>query len=273
MLYEPDDIATVDVPIARKPTIGGEKKLWISDEPVIEVGEIAWVTDGSGVYTADQINTIPATGYDLQLKVDGELQSDTSVVVTIVGTDQDDAAVTGTATLSYPKWSSNKTYDYVEGISCDVVPTVSTQKFKTISSISVSGGKKWGKVKLFNLPTAASWQYVDFIRSVEPTIGTYPAHPVPDGLDGAKDVTRGRSDPSGVRVTCNNRGMVDGIQRYAGRQICIRQEIKKQGKVLTERHVFGNVIIAADSNFPDGDEESMQTAAGMMEDAFLFFAK
>lgn len=273
MFYEPDDIAVADIPIARKPTIGGEKKVWISEEAVSEIGEIVWAADGSGVYTADAINTLPTAGSDLQIKVSAELKSDTQVVVTVTGTDQNDAALTGTATFGYPSWASNHAYNYSEGVAVDVTPSVSGKLFKTITAVSVTGGKKWGKCQIFTLPTAASWQYVDFVRSVDPSIGTHPAHPVPDGLDGAKDVTRGRSNPSEVRLTCNNRSMRDGVQHYAGRLISIRQDIKKQGKVLVERHVYGNVIITSDANFPDGDEESMQTAAGMMEDAFIFFAR
>lgn len=271
MFYTPDTIAVADVPIARKHSVGGEKRLYVSGDSAAEIGELLWAADGSGVFTADSINTLPTTGADLQVKVVGELLSAADVVITVTGTDQNSAALTGTATYTAPSWVGNKTKDFSEGTAVDVVPGVAGKKFKTITGITVTGGKKWGKVKLFTLPE--NWTYIDCVESVDPSVGTTPAHPIADGLDGAADVTRGRSEPSSVRVTAKNRSTLDGLMRFAGRNCCLRLEVWKQGKVLTERHVYSNCIMSVDPSFPDGSEESKQSAGGMMEDAFFFFAR
>lgn len=271
MFFEPSTIASADVAVARKHSVGGEKKLYISGDAAVEYGDVLWAADGSGVWTPDGINTLPTTGTDLQVKVDGELLSDSNVVLTVTGTDQNSAALTGTATLTAPGWVANKSKDFMEGCAVDVVPGVPNKKFKTITDISVVGGKKSSKVRVFSLPE--SWQYIDCVEAVEPRVGTRPAHPIADGLDGAADVTVGRSEPSEVRVSAKNRSVMDGLMRFAGRACCLRLEIWKQGKVLTERHVYANCVLSVDPSFPDGSEESKQSAAGMMEDAFFFFAR
>lgn len=275
MQYSPNQISdSADIAIARNHSIGGQKKLWASKEPVREVGELFFAGDGSGVWTPDPITQLPSTGADLQLKVREELDvtGSSPAVITVVGTDQNDAALTGTATLSAPGWVLNKGNDFSEGAAYDVV-TPAGKRFKTITSVSGTQAKKWSKLALFQLPSDTSWQYIDMVESIDPKIGTRPGHAIPDGLDGSKEVVAARSPVASISISAMHRSVADGLQRFAGRSCSLRWELWKDGKILAERHIAGGCILSVDPSFPDGDGEVKQVAEGMMQEYFGFHAK
>ena len=273
MLYNPDTIAAADVPIARNKSIGGEKRLWVSKEPCIELGELFLAGDGSGVWTPDAIGAIPAGGSDLACKVVGELDATAASVVTLTGVDQYGNALTGTATFSPPSYVSNKGFDFAEGAALDLTPATAGKRFVSITTVAITNAKKWSKLKVFALPSDVSWKYINMVEGFSPKIGISPGHPIPDGLDGAAEVVRGRSIVSSVSISTMHSSVADGLLRYGGRYFSVRCELWEKGKKLTERHILGNCILTVDPDLPDGDGEVKQVAEGMFQDYFGFFAK
>lgn len=276
--YLPGTIATADKAVAVLHSVGGEKKLWATRVPAVERGSIFLAANASGVWTPDAIfGGLPTTGVDLQVKVDGDLQASAAAVLTVIGTDTSDLPLTGTATLSPPSWvRNNADFNFPEGIAFDVVPNItgSTQKYKTIlaNGIAITNAQKWSRLKIFSLPVDTDWQYIEKVETVRPNIGIQPPHAIPDGLDGAAQVTKGRSEPGNVSISALHRSVVDGLQRYAGVNCCLKLEVWRQGNVLVERHVFANCILGVNPDFPDGSEDAKQAGDGMMQDFFAFVA-
>ncbi len=271
MLYTPGTIATADKPIARKHSVGGEKRLYITRDPVNDLGTLLLAGDGSGVWTADAINTPPTAGSDLQAVVETWVESDTAAVLTVVGTKSGGGSITGTATLNPPGWAVNNSYDFQPGAAWDLT-VAAADTYATITSVSITNAKKWSSLKLFQLPATTNYKYVDTVENVTPRIGNSPGHPIPDLLDGSAEVTLGRSDPSELRITAKHRSIVDGLARYAGRPCTLRLEVWKQGRVLVERHVFGNAILQVNPEFGDGSDDVKQAAEGIFEQYFGFYA-
>ncbi|MBM3758520.1 MAG: hypothetical protein FJW38_31680 [Acidobacteria bacterium] len=273
MFYTPDAIALADIPIARNHSVGGEKRLFVSKEPARQIGSVFLKGDADAEWIPDEINTLPVTGADLQAKVDDELDADAAPLFTFTGTDQADVALQGTSTFSPPSYVANKGFDFSEGVALDIVPGTAGKLFKTLSGVTATNAKKWSRLKVFQLPSAASWKSIAMVESVDVKIGTKVGHPIPDELDGAKEVVAGRSEPSSITINAKHRSVVDGLQRYAGRLCCLRLEVWKQGKILVERHVYANCILQVNPNFPDGSDEVRQAAEGLLQEYFGFYAK
>lgn len=275
MKYTPTTIATNDIGVVRKHSLGGEKKLWMTRVLAAKVGSIEVAGDGSGVYTADAVTTLPGSGADLVVKVDGEVRSldgTNPVILTIVGTDQASALLSGTATFSPPGWVPNKTNDFTEGFALDITTNGVNKKWKTITAITIPNAKKGSNVSLFTMPDTTDWQYIDMVESVDPHVGISPGVSIPDGLDGTAEVVRGRSEENKIAINALYRSVADGIQRFGGADCCVRMDIFKAGKILAERHIFANAILSANSTFPDGSETAKQAGEGIFSDALLFVA-
>lgn len=258
--------------MAAKHKLGGEKKLWASRVPAVQLGTVYLAGDGSGVWTADPIATLDTNGNDLVAKVDTELKSATAALLTVVGTDQNGALLSGTATFSPPSWSRNKFFDFQEGYALDITPNGTGLRFKTITAVAVANAKMGSRLNLFKMPDVSDWQYIEKVDSVEANVGISPGVPIPDGLDGASEVTRGRSNVPSVSIKGLHRSAADGMIRFAGSQGCLRMEVWAQGKLAVERHVFANVIFEANENFGDGSNLAEQGVSGMYEDVFFFVA-
>lgn len=275
MKYIPATITNAERAVARKTILGGEKKLYVTQVQAERVGDVQLLADGSGTFTADPVTVLPAAGADLVVKVDGFLSSiDTDpVVLTLVGTADDDSLLSGTATFNPPGWVQVQSKHFGEGVSMDVTTNQVGRKWKTLTAVVPSANAKKGtRAKILRLPDTNDWQLIGKVESLTPNVGISPGISVPDGLIGTAEVLRGRSEESTFTVTTLNASSQDGLQRFAGNEMCLRLDIEKAGKLVTERHVLTNAIMRSNADFPDGNELSRQNAEGLMADACFFAA-
>jgi len=291
MKYNIAALATDDVAIAQKHSIGGEKKLWGSVEPSFELGEITCPADGSGVLAVNSINVTAATGailtlgdlsgVDLVCCVQRQLNADDDCSVTIQVTYSDDVVGYARATFTAPSWVSNKSSSFEHGVTRDFLTysdaACTTPVTKTIKAINALSGftnaKRFSGFKIWQLPqTETNWEYISHVESFDPNIGTNPGIPIPDGLEGTSEVVRGRSEPSSLDITALHRSFIDGMMRFAGKEVCFRCETWAGGVVVKERQIAVNCVLQVNPTFPDGNEMSKNVARGFMAKWFGFWA-
>lgn len=268
MRLTPAAVPASDYAVARKPSIGAEKRVYLSEEATEELGELEWVATGSGTWTPDTVTQIPATGADLTLVVEGQLLSNAATTVYVEGTDPSNNPITGSGTFGPPGYVENKTFGFQHGAAVDVVAGA---KFKTVTGLRVgAGGFIRSRVKLMKMPD--NWVFMGCVDSVEPSVGTRPPVQIPCGFKGSAFVVAGRSEPNNLTIRAKHFSVVDGLNRYAGRNCTVRLDMLKSGYVLTERHVFGNAVLGVTPNFPDGNDEVADAATGLFEHYAGFFA-
>jgi hypothetical protein len=275
MQYTPDTIATADLPIAVKHSVGGEKKLYATRDSAIKLGDIVLWGDGSGVWTPDTVgNTILASDpHDLVIVVQNECKANAAPVITFNVVFNDDSTGTIAVTLNPPAWVQNGGWDFQHGAAKDFTPSATGKTVKSITSLaSVTNAKKWSGFQVWALPPSTYYKYIDTVESVDPSIGIRPGVSIPDGLDGTAEVVVGRSEESTLEIRALHRSVVDGILRYSGYEATLRMELWKGGRILVERHVFANCILSAKPVFPDGSEKSTNMTSGRLGKYFGFFA-
>lgn len=268
MRYTPPAVPAADHATAIKPSIGGEKRLYASDESADELGLLQWVAAGSGTWTPDEVSVLPAAGADLAIIVQDELVSSQATVIWVSGTGDDSNPLTGSGILTPPAYVRNKGFSFQHGAAVDVL---AARKFRTITNVWVgSGGTATSKVKLFRLPE--TWTQIGCVEQVDPSIGIRSPVPIACGLDGAAFVLSGRSEPSSVTVRAKHFSIVDGLMRFGGRSCCLRMDVSKAGVLLVERHVFGNAVLSVNNAWGDGNDEVVDAATGMFETFAGFYA-
>jgi hypothetical protein len=275
MSYEPSVVAAADYGIARRPSFGGEMKVYLSSDEAVEIGEISMTATNSGTYEGDTVNeaVLAANPSDLVLVVSPEVKSDTPIVVTVTGTDQFDVSRTFVGTIIPPAWVPNQTYDFPEGYAVDLVPSVVGKKVKTITDVSVSGGDRGSKMKIVKLPSLDTFTIVGCTTDKEFTTKTRPPKPIACGLDGSEHVKFGRSEPGSLNVTQKYVSYADGLGRFAGRRCTAMAVVEKEEAVITERHFFGNFVPKVMPKMPDGDGEATMGGEGLYEQYAFFVAK
>ncbi len=281
MKYTPLTVATSQIPIARKHSIGAEKKLFANDGAMLDLGSVLLAADGSGVWTPDPINLtndtdLPAAG-DLVALVKNELRADAAVVLTLNVTFSDTSTGTAAVTFSPPSWGLNKKFHFQHGVAKDMRPAGGASDSLTITKInglaSVTNAKYGSEIRICQLPAlSADWQEIGFVENVRPRVAIRPAVSIPDGFEGTAEVVPGRSEESRLEINTRYRSVVDGLGRYGGRNCCFMLEIRKQGLILTERHVFANSVIQVNPDFGDGNDIVRNAGEGAMGRYLGFYA-
>ena len=294
MKYDIAALATDDLAIAQKHDIGGEKKLWGTVEPAFQMGEVQCPADGSGVWTANSINVNATTGaigtlgvltgVDLVCAVHRQLNADDDATVKLQVTFADDSTGFAVATFTAPSWVSNKSSSFEHGITRDLktysaytdedTNTPVTKTIKTIHGLSaITNAKRFSGFTIWQLPQSeTAWEYISHVETFDPNIGTNPGIPIPDGLEGTSEVVRGRSEPSSLDITALHRSFVDGLMRFAGKEVCVRCETWGGGAVVKERQIAVNCVLQVNPTFPDGNEMVKNVARGFMGKWFGFWA-
>lgn len=272
--YQPTTVAAADYNIARRPTLGAEMDVYLSSSEVVEIGRYEMLAAGSGEWTSDAVNAavLSADPSDLQVVVQAEVRSSAPVVVTVVGTDQNDAAITATATLSPPGWVTNQSYSFPEGYAKDLTPTVGGKMFKTITSVTFTNGARGGKFRIYKLPALTSFTLVGFTTGGDFTTKSRPPKPIADKLDGSAVVKFGRSEPGTLSLTAKYLSVGDGLQRFAGRRCTAMAIIEKEEQLITERLIFGNYVPNVRPSMPEGDGDATAGGEGMFEVFAAFVA-
>lgn len=120
-MYGPSTILTTDLPVAKDPAIGANYRVSLTKTPAAPYFDIVELTSGTTTLTADPIFTLPSTGLGLAVSVAEVLNGTADIVLTVVGTNANTDALTGTATYHPPQYARDKKDFYPIGSAVDVL--------------------------------------------------------------------------------------------------------------------------------------------------------
>lgn len=212
-----------------------------------DVGKYVCEEPGSGEYTADPDFAFPNTGVDLALRVIGALESEDPMVVTIVGTDQDDAALEGTATIG-GQVSRGQAYE--------VVPETPGKRFKTISSVTATNGEAGDGFEIVKLPDSNSWNELCFIENVELNEGTT-TRPVYCRFE--VDHNKRARGENTLTMAVKHTNHLNGLPRIKDRDVTLRLAFHDDGQAgATETWIIAKARVSTPLSVPEEDDATVR---------------
>lgn len=270
-MLRPEDIAPSNYGIALKPLLGKEKKIKISAKPAIEVASIE-VTGANAVTTTTSVagaGALAARPSELLIKLEEELSADAAMVIGVVGTDENDAVLSGSARFAPPAYAQEQSFVFPAGTAREVVVT-GNKKFKTITSIvptSIPVSAKYGRLSLFGMPPMDSFVLVGCRTNLSYATETRHAVAVACGGDDSAFVKPGQKPQREVSVTVKVPSLSDGLARYDGKSnIVLLAVSEKEGRVVTDHEFLIGVTLSARRTDPEASEPSTLEATGIYED-------
>lgn len=225
-----------------------------------EVGKFIFDEPNSGTYTPDADYTAPAGGDNIIVRANQPIKSTSAIVVTITGTDGDDGALTGTATIGAL---------VPEGQSYEVVPSVTDKKFKTITSVTATNGIDGDGFDIAVLPSAANDVEIPFDQGCNTQLGkeVKPIYKKYD-LDHNKRV-RGDHTLTIGQFYMNN---IDSLSAIHNRDIVLRQDFQDDGgNQISEVRYYNMCRLSVTVESPSAEDgEVTCNAEGTFGKAYIF---
>lgn len=223
-----------------------------------DIGKFIFDSAGSGTYTAGA-DALETTGDDLVVRANQAIKSTSAIGITIVGTDQTAAALTGTATIA-ALVSEDQSYEVV-------VPA--GKKWKTITSVTCSNGVRGDGFDLAVLPASAN----DVILQYDQGISANPGKEVKAIYD--KFVLAHNKRIRGDRtltVTVFYENALKGLSRIHNRDVTLIQQVKDDGgNAVSEYRYYEKVRLSVPLDFPSApDGEATVKADGTYGRCFVF---
>lgn len=215
-------------------------------EALVSYSESAVKVIGTGSVTAPSTitytagtDTIEAVyGEDLVLRAAFPVQATADAVYTITGTQTDDSALTGAATM--PANSP-------QGRSIDVTPTPSAT-FKTVTGMSVVGGVAGDKVEILTVPADNTFSLLSYFEGIEINTGAY-LRSIPNRYDPSDHKKRQRQEN---RITMSQlyQNHADGLAQVEGKEVTLMLQVEDDGGgSITETILLSNADVSTPVNF------------------------
>ena len=269
-MIRPTDLATADYPVALKPGLGHESQLYVSTEQHTVLGEQDIVTLNSGTYTpqvADNL-LLQANPQEVLAVLMGDVDfGSQNVVVTVAGTDQNDAALTGTATFKTPAYAQDTSRVYPKGYAVEVIPAVDGKKFKTIINVTVSCSTAAARavIKLIGVPSLSTFHKIGVKTQLNYDPNVPMPVPIQEGRDKGAYIKPGEIDVGNVALTTKILSPADGLSRINGRRVTGLIKEIKEDKVTTQ-HVFAlGLIITLKITTGESIEPNTYNGTGLCE--------
>jgi len=208
-----------------------------------DVGKFVCSAPGSGTFTPDADYSLPASGENLVVRANQNINSETDIGITITGTGSDNAALVGNAVIKA---------QVAEGQSYQVVPNRDGIKFKTISSVVISNGILGDGFDICVLPDSANDEVIAFDQGLTINPGKE-IKPIYDkyNLDHNKRI-RGDRTMSLSGFYTNN---YTGLARINNREVTLRQDFKDDGgNSITEVVYVDKVRLGVTREAPSADD-------------------
>jgi len=224
---------------------GLESILYYALAAIEDVGKVVVEAPNSGTYTEDDEYDLPATGEDLVARCTSKINPDTNLNVTVIGTDQDDAALTGTFTIEK---------GVAAGQSYSVTPGTTGKRFKTVSSVFGTGGALGDGFTLNVLPK--TFTEVCFIEGFDLNEGTT-TRPIFKRYD----VDHNKRTRGDKRITVNAKytNHLEGLARIKDRDVTLKVAIHDDGGDLaTELFYIDTVRLSTPISVPEEDDATIR---------------
>ena len=275
MSLKPTNLAVTDYPVALKPTLGYEQQLYTSPQAHTVLGSLDVVAPNSGTYTLSVPDNamLAVTPQELFMALDADADLGTAdLVVTVVGTDQNNAALTGTCTFTPPGHAQDQSHAFPRGWAQEVTATAG-KKFKTITGISVvtdAAIASTPRIWLIGIPSLDSSSSGTFTKLATKVKLNYdPAVPIPtavqDGRRKGAYIKKGEIEVGKAEITAKIPGPADGLARVNGRRVTGWIQEKKEEKLVTQNIFLLGLVLGAKAETGEGAEPMTLTGEALYE--------
>lgn len=281
MSLKPNTLDPVaDYPIALKPTLGYEQQLYVSVSPSLEPGIFQLTAANSGVYTPNNADTAALAVTPLELLA--ELETDVNcgvanLVLTVVGTDQNDAALTGTATFAVPAYAQETSRVFPKGWAVEITPNVAGKLFKTITAAALSVVNTvtavGAKIAIFGMPALTTFRKI----GCKTQLNYDPKVPVPHAIQCGRDMSAfikpGEIPEGSLEITAKIPTFSDGLARINGIRVTGLIKEIKEDKVTTMHVFLMGLIMTSKPSIGESVEPGTLAATSKYEDVAFILAQ
>jgi hypothetical protein len=265
MPHAPLDIAVTDYPIAVKPAFGGEMNVLITKELTAEPGGYEIQAANSGTYTsianeaAILADNPPEMVAVMQARCDGGASN---IVLTVVGTDNTDTPVTGTATFQVPGYANITDKIFGKGFAVDV-ETSGDQLFKTVTSVTSAndadaiGGRFL--CSAFRRGPISS-RSVALRRRTSPRAVMRQVDRLRHGWHAFTKFGRSRKSSSTSRPRSAPSAMVWPASMRSRCTVLLRES--RRDRIVTDNLYLMQAVLSVKPTYPDGEGEATLAATG-----------
>ena len=270
-MQRPPTISSADYSVALKPLLGREKKLKISTSPAYELAalQIDGLNSLNPAVSVAMAAALVARPSEVLLKCEEELRSAASLIIGVVGTDQNDAALSGTCTFAPPAYAQDTNNIFPAGSSREVV-VASGKKFKTITAYvptQLGALALGGKFSVFGMPDLSTYNLVGCRVTLDYTPEVREPMHVACGGDDSAYVKPGQKPKRDVSVTVKLPTLSDGLARYNGLSNLVGLAVSdKEDKLVTDHEFLIGLILTGKYANPEASEPSTLAATGIYED-------
>ncbi len=275
----PANLAAKQYPVALKPTLGFEQQFFVSLEQSVELGTLEIKAANSGVYTANQGENLTLADSPQELLAVFDTPTNacgaSNLVVHLVGTDQDGAALNGTATFAVPSYANDQTRRFPQGYAVDVVPSVAGKKFKTVTGVTVDStvDAVASKVTLFGVPSVVTFTKVGCRTQMNYDLRVPQPVAVQCGRDLSAFIKSGEIPVGALDVTAKIPSFADGLARINGQRVTGLIKEIKEDSVDTMHVFFLGLRVTVKPSVGESVDPATLTATAMYEDCAMIVAQ
>lgn len=276
-MLKPADLTTKQYPVALKPTDSYEEQLLYSLQQPLQVGVWTAIAANSGVYTPSvaDVAQLAVTPLELAVVLDNNIDSSVlnggsgiTPVITITGTDVNNAAVTGTATFASPAYAQTQVPVFCKTFAAEATttPTAGTA-FKTITGVTMTGGAELAPVKfvIIGLPPLSSFVQVATKTKLDWALRVPMPHSIASGRDKSKYIKPGEIEEGTITITARNPNWGDGLARINGIRVTgLVKEVKEDQVDVVHIFLLG-MILTWKASGGESTESVELTANGLYE--------
>lgn len=267
-MQRPADLTPENIPLVRRPSQGGEFQVFLSPQEAFEVGSVSITGSNAGTFTAD-------TGYavsladrpsDLIVLLENGRKTGGPISVHVVGTDQNDAALSGNAVLEFPAWAGVSDEAFPTGFASEVLVTDGTKRFKTVSLVTVLASESEAtdaKLIVLGMPNQSTYERVGCTTSKEIETPSRVGRAMPCEMNGSAFTGAGRSKAGSLTISAQDTGPAS-LARFDGMRTVAQIRVVHESREARRIYMTGHYVSVRNSA-PDGEEVANHTSQGPFE--------
>jgi len=263
--------------MALKPTLGYELQLYVSTQQSVEPAQFLVAAANSGVLTPSEADlaTLAAAPMELLAELEDDVDCGGSdMVLTVTGTDANNAPLTGTATFKVPAYSSFTERVFPKGYAVEVT-TASGNPFATITSVTVAcaANAAGTNIALFGVPALSTYRLI----GCKTQLNFDPKVPLPHAVQCGRDLSAfiklGEIPEGTLDVTAKIPTFSDGLSRVNGRRVTGLIKEVKEDKLDTMHIFLMGLIMTAKATVGESVDPATLSAAAKYEDIAIMLAQ
>jgi len=199
-----------------------------------------------------------------------------NLILTVTGTDQNNAALIGVATFAVPAYSSFTERVFPARFSVEAIPNQGDGKlFKTVTSVSVASDADANgtKVTLFALPQLSTFRKIGCKTQLNYSLKVPMPYPVQCGRDKAAFVKSGEIEEGKLEITAKIPTESDGLARINGIRVTGLVKDVKEDKLDVQHTFLVGLIMTSKVNSGESVDPATLAADALYEDIAVILAQ